>query len=89
MDPYELLIWILAGLIAGWLVDASQPTRSLGRLCSALGVALVGSIAGGVLAARLFEGGPPAFLAAVCLGTLCALGAVYLPRRSPPTRYHT
>jgi uncharacterized membrane protein YeaQ/YmgE (transglycosylase-associated protein family) len=89
MNDIDLVSWLMAGLVAGALVDAIKPQvtpvrRGLTVICGMLG-ALFG---GWVIAVQV---GPTtvAFLIAVCAGVLgAALGNVLGWRHLPP-RYHT
>lgn len=84
-----LLAWILVGLVAGWLADATMRGRGRGILYSIV-LGVIGALVGGFLAANLLHIPDP--LTGFDLRTLIVafLGAVIviaviraLPGRSP------
>lgn len=83
MNPFDLMIWLLAGLSAGVLTGAVWSGTSRAVRWADLQAGILGALAGGWIVDTLFGMSAYSFLGAVCAGVLCALlTGVLLRRRS-------
>jgi uncharacterized membrane protein YeaQ/YmgE (transglycosylase-associated protein family) len=85
----DLMIWLLAGLIAGGLAGAIWSGTTRAVRWAALHTGVFGALAGGWIVDSLLGLSSLSFLGSVCLGVLCALLTSALLRRSDHARYHT
>ena len=96
MDPYQILVWALVGLVVGFLATRVMLGHGLG-VGADIVVGLIGALAGGFLAqifgVTLSVPGAPlaaeaiiAFLGAIVLLTMLRLFGLGARRRSPLRR---
>ena len=71
MDNF--LVWLLIGLLAGWLSSLVVPGRSARGCLPNLLVGILGGIVGGYLARELKIGDPGGFIGAVVVAFLGAV----------------
>jgi uncharacterized membrane protein AbrB (regulator of aidB expression) len=88
MSAFDLLSWMVGGLIAGSLIDSISPLRGRSARTATTLAACVAAMAAGFTVDALTGIGTVAFLGAVCAAVLSAASLAYLLRRSGAGRYH-
>jgi hypothetical protein len=88
MGAFDVLSWVVGGLIAGSLIDSISPLRGRGARSATTLAACVAGVAAGAATAALTGISTVAFLGAVCAAVLSAASLAYLLRRSRAGRYH-
>jgi uncharacterized membrane protein YeaQ/YmgE (transglycosylase-associated protein family) len=73
MAVVDIAIWLLTGVIAGWLAGAINPGMPVGGRLAALATATAGALIGGAIAQRLAGMSAVGFLGAALVAVLLAM----------------
>lgn len=77
----NILLWILFGLVVGWIANVIDPRPAQGGLLGAIVLGVVGALVGGFLGSLLFGVGVTGFdLPSLIVAVLGALLVLYVGR---------
>lgn len=79
LDPGSLVVWIILGLLAGWMAGFFTLGRGFGCLGN-IALGLVGAIVGGWLFTLLGVGGTSGFLGSLIVATIGAATLLIIAR---------
>jgi uncharacterized membrane protein YeaQ/YmgE (transglycosylase-associated protein family) len=88
MGASDVVIWLMAGLAAGWLAGAINPGMSLARRLVVMSAGATGGLLGGWAVGTITGTSAVGFLGAASIAVLAAMSSSVLPRRQPIRRYH-